>query len=424
MPDREAGGFIDQARISVKGGKGGNGVASFRREKYVPRGGPDGGDGGRGGDVVLRGARNLNTLYRFQHQAHFAAGDGGNGAGAKKHGKRGADLVIEVPLGTSVEDQEGPIADITHDGQTVTVARGGKGGLGNVHFATPTVRAPRMARKGDLGEDRRLNLELKTLGDVGLIGEPNAGKSSLLAALSAARPEIGAYPFTTLAPNLGVAEVGDLSFVVVDIPGLIEGAHAGRGLGHQFLRHVQRARILVHVLDAAGPDPLGSYETVRGEMEIYDRRLLDRSELIAANKIDLPEGRSRWDEIERRFRPRAGGRVLAVSALTGEGVPGLLAAIKEGMEALPALERIDPPAVRTYRLAPAPGHQVLREGEAFRVRGPEAERVVARADLDSDEGIADLQRQLSRIGVLRYLEREGVKPGDTVRIGDFELEWT
>jgi len=228
VPDR---GLIDEARIFVKAGDGGNGIVSFRREKYVPLGGPDGGDGGRGGDVLLRGKHGLNTLAAFAHQTRFNAERGGNGRGARQHGKRGQDLAIDVPLGTLVVDDRGALADITHDGQTVVVARAGKGGLGNVHFATATHRAPRMARKGEPGEERRLDLELKSIGDVGLVGEPNAGKSSLLAALSAAHPEVGAYPFTTLAANLGVATVDDVPFVVVDIPGLIEGAHAGHGLG-------------------------------------------------------------------------------------------------------------------------------------------------------------------------------------------------
>ena len=421
MPDRS---LVDEARIFVQAGAGGNGIASFRREKYVPRGGPDGGDGGRGGDVILRASRSLNTLAPFAHRTRFAAERGGHGAGATKHGKRGEDVVVDVPIGTVVVDGLEPIADLTHEGQQVIVARGGKGGLGNVHFATSTNRAPRRARKGEPGAEAWLNLELKTIGDVGLVGEPNAGKSSLLAALSAARPEIADYPFTTLAPNLGVTVVGDVPFVVVDIPGLIEGAHAGHGLGHRFLRHVERARVILYVVDGATADPVGSYQLIRNELELHEPALLDKPALLAVNKIDLKEARKGWQAV-REFVERAGGPpAFAVSALTGKGVPALSTAIHERLEALRA-ETETTPVVRTYRLPHAEEkHIVQRDGDAFVIRGRDAERVIAMADLDSDEGIADLQRQLGKIGVLKELERAGVRSGDTVRIGDFELEWT
>src|ERR687884_885336 len=285
MPDRQSS-FFDEARIYVKGGTGGNGALSFRREKFVPFGGPDGGDGGRGGSVFLRVNPNENTLYQFQDRRQFKAERGGSGSGAKKHGRKGQDLVIDVPPGTQVSTDEGVIADLVRPGEMLLVARGGRGGLGNVHFATPTNRAPRYAEKGEPGEERWLQLELKMIGDVGLVGLPNAGKSSLLAAISAARPKIASYPFTTLSPNLGVAEVDDLAVVVADIPGLIEGAHRGVGLGHQFLRHVERARLLVHVVDASADDPLADYRTVRDEMAEYDAALAERQTLIALNKMD------------------------------------------------------------------------------------------------------------------------------------------
>lgn len=424
MPERESS-PIDEARIFVRAGKGGNGAVSFRREKFVPRGGPDGGDGGRGGDVVLRGSRNLDTLYSFRHQLQFIAESGANGRGAKQHGKRGANLVIDVPLGTIVRDEEGLVADVARDGETALVARGGKGGLGNVHFATATHRAPRMARKGEPGEERRLDLELKSIGDVGLVGEPNVGKSSLLAALSAARPEIGAYPFTTLSPNLGVAMVDDVPFVVVDIPGLIEGAYEGRGLGHRFLRHVERARMLVHVVDAASPDPVASYQRIRHELQEYKPELLEKPEIVAANKIDIPEAKTGWTRLKEHFRGCAGLEAYAVSALTGAGVPELLAAIWARLGMLRSEAPRESGGVRTYRLArEEAGHAIERRGDGFVVSGRRAETLLATADLDSDEGIADLQRQLARSGVLQDLERAGVKAGDTVHIGDFELEWT
>lgn len=416
--------FADEVRIFVKAGDGGNGIASFRREKFVPLGGPDGGDGGRGGEVFLRGTRNLNTLACFRQQVRFRAERVGDGRGARKHGRRGADLSVDVPLGTVVFDDQGVVADITRDGQTVAVARGGKGGLGNVHFATPTNRAPRMARKGEPGQERWLSLELKIIGDVGLVGEPNAGKSSLLSALSSARPEIGAYPFTTLSPNLGVAAIGDLAFVVVDIPGLIEGAHTGVGLGHRFLRHVERTRMLVHVVDAAGPDPLASYQTIRRELELFKPDLLRKAEIVAANKMDLPEARARWEQIKGHFERTKDGPARAVSALTGEGVEGLLAAIRDRLDSLSSDDAREPAAVRTYSLRrEEDSYELEREVGAFRVRGRKVERLLAMADMDSEEGLADLQRQLDRLGVLKELEEAGVKAGDTVRIGGFEMEW-
>ncbi len=431
--------FLDEARILVKAGDGGNGASSFRREKFVPFGGPDGGDGGRGGDVLLQGNHNLNTLSWFQNRSHFEAERGGNGQGARRHGKRGADLTIDVPLGTQVFDEEGLSADITQDGERVQVARGGKGGLGNVHFATATNRAPRMARKGEPGEERTLRLELKTMGDVGLVGAPNAGKSSLLAALSAAKPDIGAYPFTTLTPNLGAATVDGLSFVVVDVPGLIKGAHAGVGLGHRFLRHVQRARILVQVVDGSTADPLESYRTVREEIRLFDPSLLERMQLVAVNKMDLPTARASWAALRRSLLLERQGGVHPVSARTGQGVAELEADMKRCLEEERAQGDREPEdgaspglalrngrggGVRTYRARPeSEGYTVAREQEGFRVRGRPVERIVAMADMDTDEGVADLQRQLQRLGLFRDLERAGVKAGDTVRIGDFELEW-
>jgi GTP-binding protein len=366
----------------------------------------------------------LNTLAPFAHQTTFAAERGGGGGGGNKHGKRGSDVVIDVPVGTVVFGEQEPLADLTHAGQEVIVARGGKGGIGNVHFATSTNRAPRTARKGEPGEERWLNLELKTIGDVGLVGEPNGGKSSLLAALSAARPEIADYPFTTLAPNLGVTVVGDVPFVVVDIPGLIEGAHVGHGLGHRFLRHVERSRVILYVVDGAAPDPVASYELIRNELGLHDAALLAKPALLAVNKMDLKEAKKGWRAVRESIDRESAPPVYAVSALTGKGVSALSEAIHERLRELDRATE-DEPVVRTYRLAPSEvEHTIRREGDGFAVGGRDVERVLAMADLDSDEGVADLQRQLDRIGVLKELERAGVKAGDTVRIGDFELEWT
>ncbi len=420
MPERQPS-FLDEARIYVRGGDGGNGALSFRREKYVPFGGPDGGDGGRGGNVYLRVNPNENTLLKFQYRRHFKAERGGNGAGGKKHGRNGRDLIIDVPPGTVVKTDEGLLADLVRPGEMLLVARGGRGGRGNARFATPTRQAPRIAEKGEPGEERWLQLELKTIGDVGLVGLPNAGKSSLLAAISAARPKIAAYPFTTLTPNLGVARVDDLAIVVADLPGLVAGAHRGVGLGHRFLRHVERARLLLHVVDGSAPDPVADWQTIRDELAQYSAALAERPYLVALNKIDLPEARARQDELVAAL----GGRevVYPVSALTGEGVARLLTAIAGALAELP------PPApaeggFRIYRLAEEEERwTVERTAEGFRVRGKPVERLMAMTDLNQEDAVAELQRRLGRMGVLAALEQAGVQPGDVVQIGDAVLEW-
>jgi GTPase len=420
MPERQSS-FLDEARIYVKGGDGGNGALSFRREKYVPFGGPDGGDGGRGGSVFLRVNRNENTLLSFRYKRHFKAQRGGGGAGARKHGKNGEDLVVDVPPGTVVTTDEGLLADLVQPGELLLVARGGRGGLGNVHYSTPTNRAPRVAEKGEPGEERWLRLELKTIADVGLIGLPNAGKSSLLAAISAARPKIAAYPFTTLDPNLGVDQVDDLAIVVADIPGLIDGAHRGVGLGHQFLRHVERARVLLHVVDASTPDPLADYQTVRDELARYDPELAERTTLVALNKLDLPEARARREALV----PALGGEgnVYPVSALTGEGVAALLTALAGTLAELPVAAPGEA-GLRVFRLAPEEETwTVERSPEGYRVRGRSVERLMAMTDLRQEDAAAELQRRLGRMGVIEALERAGCGPGDTVVIGDSVLEW-
>jgi GTP-binding protein len=421
MPDRQ-GSFLDEARIFVKGGDGGNGALSFRREKYVPFGGPDGGDGGRGGSIFLRVNHNENTLLAFQHRRQFKAERGGSGGKAKRHGRKGEDVVVDVPPGTVVRTEEGLLADLVQPGEMLLVARGGRGGLGNVHFATSTNRAPRVAEKGEPGEERWLQMELKTLADVGLIGLPNAGKSSLLAAISAARPKIAAYPFTTLDPNLGVAQVEDLAIVVADIPGLVEGAHRGVGLGHQFLRHVERARVLLHVVDASAPDPLADYETVRSELTQYDPALAERATLIALNKMDLPEAEARRDALVAAL----GGaeRVYPVSAVTGDGVATLMTALAGTLAELPAVTGPSEGGLRVFRLAPEEETwTVERTADGYQVRGRSVERLMAMTDLRQDDAAAELQRRLGRMGVIEALERAGAGSGDTVRIGDTELEW-
>ena len=429
MTDRQAdANALDQARIWVKAGDGGNGALSFRREKFVPRGGPDGGDGGRGGSVYLRAEPGVSTLLEFSHRRHFRAGRGGSGAGAKKHGKKGEDLMIRVPPGTVVSTDDGAaVADLRRPGDEVMVARGGRGGLGNVHFATSTNQPPRVAQKGEPGEECWLRLELKTIADVGLVGYPNVGKSSLLAALTAATPKIGDYPFTTLTPNLGVAERDDLNFVLADIPGLIGGAHQGVGLGHQFLRHVERARVLLHVVDAGGPDPVAAYREVRRELELYNPTLAAKPELIALNKVDLPAVRDRVGEILAAFaRAEPERRVVAVSAMTTAGIPELVDAIVQTLATLPPEPEPEQAGGKVYRLVEGPeeeGFVVERVNGELRVRGKRVERVVAMTDLQNPDAVEMLQRTLGKLGVLQELERAGVQSGETVHIGAAELEW-
>jgi GTP-binding protein len=420
------GNSLDTAFIHVKAGDGGNGASSFRREKFVPRGGPDGGDGGRGGSVYLRAEPGVSTLLEFSHRRHFKAESGGAGSGSKRHGKAGDDLYIPVPPGTVVKTQDGElIADLSTAGQTVMVARSGRGGLGNVHFATSTNRAPTVAQKGEPGEEAWIGLELKTIADVGLVGYPNVGKSSLLAVITAARPKIGDYPFTTLTPNLGVSERDDFTFVLADIPGLIEGAHQGVGLGHQFLRHVERARVLLHVVDASVSDPVTAYQSVREELELYNPTLAAKPEVIALNKIDRPAARELVPELVKAFRSAAPDRlVVPVSAVTTQGVDQLVAALTETLAALPP-EPVQPAeTMKVYRLRQDDDTwTVEREGEEYRVRGKRVERIVAMTDMTNPEAVELLQRQLGRMGILKALEEEGVGSGDTVHIGSAELEW-
>lgn len=424
---------LDWARIHVRAGDGGNGALSFRREKFVPRGGPDGGDGGRGGSVHLRAQSGASTLLEFSQRRHLRAGRGGSGAGAKKHGKKGEDLTVGVPPGTIVTaDDLGVLADLREPGDEVMVARGGRGGLGNVHFATSTNRTPRVAQKGEPGEERWLTLELKSIADVGLVGYPNVGKSSLLAVLTAARPKIGDYPFTTLAPNLGVADRGldpgsptPETFVLADIPGLIEGAHRGVGLGHQFLRHVERARVLLHVVDASHAGPLQAYRDVRLELELYNPALAEKPEVVALNKIDIPAVRGRVDDLVAQFeRVVPTVPVHPVSALSGRGIKELVETLASVLAKLPSEPEPPPESKKVYRLGPSDAEwAVERTDSGFTVRGKRVERIVAMTDLENPEAVEMLQRTLGRLGIFQALERAGVQSGDTVRIGGSELEW-
>lgn len=421
--------MIDEARIWVRAGNGGHGVVSFRREKFVPYGGPDGGDGGRGGSVYLVATPGVSTLFEFSRKRRFEASNGGPGRGARQHGRAGDDLLIQVPPGTQARSDDGLEVDLVRPGEMAMVARGGRGGLGNAHFATSTNRAPRMAQRGEPGEERWLNLELKTLAEAALIGEPNAGKSSLLAATSGARPKIGEYPFTTLSPNLGVVEPGPSEwqgdvFVLADVPGLIAGAHAGAGLGHRFLRHVERAPILVHVVDASRPDAVQAYQTVRAELEAYKPELASKPEIVVANKMDLPGAQAGLEALKGALPERT---VIGISTVTNAGIRSLLETVGRTLAGLPRPAEEAGSSVRVYRPAAEEdsgfGVEAVEPG-VYRVRGKRVERLVAMTDLGSEEGVEYLQRQLDRLGVFEALQQAGVQVGDTVAIGEWETEWS
>ncbi len=418
--------FFDEAKIYVKGGDGGDGCVAFRREKYVPFGGPSGGSGGPGGNVYLVVDRNLNTLVHFKKRVHFKAQRGGRGSGKNQQGKKGQDLLIPVPPGTMVYDAESGelLADLTEEGQRVLVAKGGRGGRGNAAFASPTNQAPRLAEHGEPGQERWLRLELKLIADVGVIGMPNAGKSTLLSVVSAARPKIADYPFTTLQPNLGVVTVDDYhTFVMADVPGLIEGASEGVGLGHQFLRHVERTRLLIHLLDGASADPLADYEAINRELALFSERLARRPQIVVLNKMDLPDAQAWWPLV-RETMEEQNIPVYAISAVSREGVRELMQRTYTLLQTLPPPEPA-PAEMAVFR--PAEEDEdvftVEREEDGWRVRGVRVERIAAMTPFTLPEAAARFQRQLRAMGVEAALEEAGVRPGDLVRIGEMELEW-
>ena len=422
--------FLDRVKLNVRAGGGGDGAATFRREAHVPRGGPDGGDGGRGGSIYLQVDAGQTTLRDFQYKHHFKASPGGRGERARRHGKAGDDLTLGVPPGTAVlDDATGELlADLVAAGQRVMVARGGRGGLGNTHFKTATHQAPKHAQKGEPGEERWLRLELRLIADVGLVGLPNAGKSTLLAALTAATPKIADYPFTTLEPNLGVMDLGEADErrpTIADVPGLIEGASGGAGLGHAFLRHVERTRILVHVVDGSGRDAEWDHEIIREELRAHDPALLEKPLLVAFNKIDLPGAAAAWPAF-RAARQRDGLDVLAISAAAGDGLDTFRARIAKLLPSADELaEPPEPAGVVVHRIdAMGDGFAVEPvEDGVYRVRGRRIERIAAQTNFDVEESAERFQRDLARLGIDAELRRAGVRPGDLVRIGATELEW-
>lgn len=420
--------FIDRARIMIKAGNGGNGMSSFRREKYVPRGGPSGGDGGRGGHVIFVADENLNTLVDFRHKRKFVSKNGENGQSSNKHGAKADDLYIKVPVGTIIkeEETENTLADLKEDGQTAILALGGRGGRGNARFSNSVNRAPTFAEKGEPGEEYNLQLELKLLADVGLVGYPSVGKSSLLARVSAAKPEIAAYPFTTLSPVLGVVSLGDeRSFVLADIPGLIEGAHAGKGLGHEFLRHIERTRVLIHVVDLAGVDgrsPQEDFYAINKELLEYNSKLGKRPQIIAGNKMDLPEAQENLKEFTKLME-KENLPFYPISTVTGEGVKPLLEKAYEYLQLPP--EEAEEEDFKLYEVqVPDTDFTVSREDDGgFRVKGKAIERLVAMTYFENEEALRRFQRILRKNGIDDTLREKGIKAGDYVRIGNMEFEF-
>jgi len=423
--------FVDEVEIEVKAGDGGNGLVAFRREKFVPRGGPAGGDGGRGGSVILEADDRLNTLVDLRYKRRYKAERGGDGGANERTGKNGEDLVIRVPVGTVVFDADTGemLGDLVESGQRLVVAEGGRGGRGNARFATSTLQTPRFAENGDPGEERRLRLELKLLADVGIVGFPNVGKSTLISRISAAKPKIADYPFTTITPNLGVVRVDEnRSFVVADMPGLIEGAHQGAGLGHQFLRHIERTRLLVHLIDCSGTtgrDPTEDFKVINEELRTFNPKLAELPQIVALNKIDVP-GALEIANSAAKSLCSDGFAVYKISGVTGEGVKELVFAIADELDKLESRQMqaheeevvvfkadVDTDRWEVKRTAP----------DEFTVEGKRVEILVARADVNNEYSLRRLQRQLERLGVIDELRRLGAKDGDTVRIRDVEFEF-
>lgn len=419
--------FYDKAKIFVKGGDGGSGCVAMRREKYVPEGGPWGGDGGQGGDVILRADEGLRTLVDFKYKQHYRAERGRHGEGKNMHGASGDDLFVRVPVGTVVKDAAtgSLIADLVRHGQEVVVARGGRGGRGNARFATPYNKAPRIAEKGEPGEERWLSLELKLLADVGLVGFPNAGKSTLISRVSAAKPKIAGYPFTTITPNLGVVRMGEgSSFIVADIPGLIEGAHAGAGLGHKFLRHVERTRLLVHVIDTAGTegrDPVEDFKITNRELSLYNPALGLKPQIIAANKMDLQEASGNLLRLEKAYGEKY--EIFPISAVTGTGIKSLLYRVASLLKEIPDEASAVEQAVEEVVYRAGPRFTVSLEEGVFLVEGKEIERHVAMTDMENEEAVQRLQRIIKIMGIEDALKDAGIKEGDTVKIGGLEFEY-
>jgi len=423
--------FVDQVSVYVKAGDGGNGLVAYRREKYVPKGGPAGGDGGNGADIVFKVDEGLNTLMDFRYNRHFKGKRGENGMSKTQHGKNAAAYVIPVPPGTTVidEDTEEVIADLTTHEQEAVIAKAGRGGRGNTRFASPRNPAPDMAENGEPGQERNIKVELKLIADVGLVGFPSVGKSTLLSVVSAAKPKVAAYHFTTIAPNLGVVDTGDQrSFVMADLPGLIEGASQGVGLGHQFLRNVERTRVIVHVIDMAGTegrDPYEDYIKINEELAAYDKKLLTRPQIIAANKMDMPGS----EENLAGFKENLGEEVpiYKISAVTKDGLRDLLFAVADKLEEIPKyepeIEQADETVVYRYQKEEDPFHITRDPDGAYVLYGHRIETLFKMTDFQHDEAVQRFSRQLRGMGVDKALRERGAQDGDTVRLLDYEFDF-
>ena len=422
---------MDTARIQVKAGNGGNGCISFRREKFVPRGGPDGGDGGNGGNIILVATLGMSTLIDLHHNPRQVAENGGHGTGKQRDGADGVDCVVKVPAGTIIRDFDTSelLADLTAPDQSVVVARGGIGGKGNARFKSSTFQAPRVAEKGEPGEKREISLEVKLIADIGLVGYPNAGKSTLLARTSAATPKIAAYPFTTLRPNLGVVRINrEQNFVLADIPGLIEGAHKGAGLGHQFLRHIERTKMLIHVIDLSatdGRDPIKDYEQLNLELGHYNELLTKLPQIIAVNKIDMPEAKANLTRVQEYFGNR---KTFPISAITGDGVNSLMQQAYRSLQYLETRARKEAETTITFEqeLPPEPSARfaLIETEKGFLVTGAEPRRAVLMTDMENEQALILLYRKLKNMGVMNALARAGAVEGDTVQIDEFEFTYS
>ena len=420
--------FTDYVKIIAKAGDGGNGAISFRREKYVAAGGPDGGDGGKGGDVYFEVDPNSNTLIDFRFKKKFKAQSGNNGEGANKYGRSGEDLTIKVPIGTIIKDANTNrvLADLSHEGQRELVLKGGRGGKGNTHFATSTRQAPRFSQDGENGEERELILELKLLADVGLIGFPNVGKSTFLGRTTSATPKIADYHFTTLEPNLGVVKTpyGE-SFVIADIPGIIEGASEGVGLGLQFLRHIERTRLLLHVIDVSGSEgrqPVDDFNKINAELQKYSEKLSKRTQIIVANKIDSMQDEKLYKDLEDLAKEN-NLEIFKISAVTGEGVDTLIKHVSELLKTLPKEDLLEYEDKKIYKLEEKDDYTIRKEDGMFVIEGEPVERIMRRVNIADNESLYYFQKNLDDLGVNQRLKEMGIQEGDIVKIADYELEW-
>ncbi len=421
--------FTDYVKIHAEAGKGGNGAIAFRREKYVAAGGPDGGDGGKGGDVYFKVDKDANTLIEFRYKKKFKAENGENGEGGHRFGKSGEDLYIPVPIGTVVKDSETDevLADLSNPNQVALILKGGRGGKGNSHFATSTRQAPRFAQDGEPGEVKDLTLELKLLADVGLIGFPNVGKSTFLSVVTSATPKIANYHFTTIEPNLGVvkSKYGD-SFVIADIPGIIEGASTGIGLGIQFLRHIERTRLLLHFIDVSGMEgrnPVDDYYKVNEELRKYSEKLSKRTQIIVANKIDSMQDSKLYDDLEKVAKEH-NQKIFKISGVTGEGVEELMNYVSKTLKTLPKENLIEiKEKEKVYTLKDEDAFTITREKGVFVVKGDKVDKIMRSVNIGDYESLFYLHRKLDELGLNQALKKQGIKDGDIVKIGDYEMEW-